>query len=88
MNLSLKVPLLVSVLTSCRTTRNPESGEYIYTVKGKISIEQLDVALTHEHIMSNFGVEPAYTPNYDKVSLYNQVIPYLRKVKAVGVSTI
>ena len=36
--------------------------------------------------MSNFGAEPAYAPNYDKRGLYNQVIPYLQKMRTLGVS--
>lgn len=46
------------------------------------------ITLSHEHIMSNFGGEPAYEPNYDTTALFEQVIPYLRKVKSLGVDRI
>lgn len=88
MNLLLKVPLLVVLVTSCQTVKNHDKGVYINSVQGRLPLEQLHFVLTHEHIMSNFGAEPTYTPTYDKASLYNQVIPYLRKVKTLGISTV
>ncbi len=49
---------------------------------------QKGVSLTHEHIMSRFGLDPVYIAEYDKESLFAQVIPYLKEVKALGVNTI
>ncbi len=61
---------------------------YIYTVNGKTNTADLGFSLTHEHIMSNFGAEPSLVSSYDTVKLFQQVIPYLRKVKLQGVHTI
>ena len=60
----------------------------IYAVGHDISFHNLGLTLSHEHIMSNFGGEPSYDPNYDRMQLFQQVIPYLKKLKALGVSTI
>ncbi|MES2775605.1 MAG: phosphotriesterase [Bacteroidota bacterium] len=61
---------------------------YIHTVNGKIKTADLGFSLTHEHIMSNFGAEPGLVSNYDTAKLFQQVFPYLRKVKLQGIHTI
>lgn len=62
--------------------------ETIPTVNGPIPIEQLDFALTHEHIMSNFGKDQNETNQYNESALFRQVIPYLKKLRSLGVNTI
>ncbi|WP_175455374.1 phosphotriesterase family protein [Pricia antarctica] len=69
-------------------TRNPTALSQINTVKGPIDISELGVSLTHEHIMSNYGKEINKTSNYDSVQLFNQVIPYLKNLKSLGVNSI
>jgi predicted metal-dependent phosphotriesterase family hydrolase len=46
------------------------------------------MSLTHEHIMSNFGKEIGEASGYDSIKLYNQVIPYLKKLKSFGLNSI
>ncbi len=60
----------------------------VYTVTGAIDASELGTCLTHEHIMSNFGGERSYDPNYDVSALKAQVIPYLKKIKSLGVDSI
>ena len=60
----------------------------IYAVGDHIRYSNLGLTLSHEHVMSNFGGEPSYHPNYNRAQLFQQVIPYLKKLKLLGVSTI
>ncbi len=71
------------ILVSCNTSQKSSSDQeaYIYSVHGKVGIENIGISLTHEHIMSGFGLEPTYIGEYDKDSLLIQVVPYLKKVK-------
>lgn len=64
-----------------------ETG-YVQTVTGRISSKQLAFSLTHEHLFSNFGAAPASIPAYDSSLLFNQVIPYLKKIKLQGVQSV
>lgn len=67
--------------------RQQEDG-IIYTVNGKIDIDELEFALTHEHLMSNFGMDIDSAFQYDEVALLNQVVPYVKEVKSSGVHSI
>lgn len=58
------------------------------TVQGEISIDDKGWMLSHEHIMSNFGKDISEASVYDTTLLFKQVIPYLKNLKALGVSTI
>ncbi len=82
--------LFMLILVSCNTSQKNSSDQeaYIYSVHGKVEIENLGVSLSHEHIMSRFGLNPAYIGEYDEDSLLMQVVPYLKKVRALGVKTI
>lgn len=60
----------------------------IVTVTGTISPDQMGTALIHEHVMSTFGKEPMFTPEYDTQQLFAQVLPYLKKVRSLGCKTI
>lgn len=73
---------------SCQEKEDKFQNGFIYTVNGKKNIETLDLALTHEHVMSTFGADPNENPEYDSVSVFNQVIPYLTHLKSLGISTI
>lgn len=48
----------------------------------------MGITLTHEHIMSNFGLEIDKTGYYDEEAALKQTIPYLKKLKLLGVQTI
>ena len=60
----------------------------VNTVNGIVNSSEVGVALTHEHIMSNYGKDIGETSNYDSLKLLNQVIPYLKKLKELGVHSI
>jgi predicted metal-dependent phosphotriesterase family hydrolase len=79
--------LIILIFLHCACLVYGQDG-VIYTVKGKISSKDLNTALTHEHVMSNFGGDAAAIAVYDSVALFKQVIPYLQKIKALGVQAI
>lgn len=60
----------------------------VMTVAGPIPAEELGLALTHEHIMSNFGGDPRRVGGYDEAALKAQVVPYLRSLRYDGVQTV
>ncbi len=60
----------------------------IMTVTGSIPPEQLGFTLSHEHVMSTFGAEPARYPNYPVERLLAQVLPYLAMIKSLGVQAL
>ncbi|MEO0337857.1 MAG: hypothetical protein AAF242_01455 [Bacteroidota bacterium] len=60
----------------------------INTVQGAVSTTDLGFTLTHEHIMSNYGKDISEASIYDTSQLFQQVIPYLRQLKAQGMETI
>lgn len=60
----------------------------IFTVQGQTNAQNLGFTLTHEHLFSNFGKDPKETSQYDESALYKQVIPHLKKMKALGVNSI
>ncbi len=62
--------------------------ETMPTVNGPILIERLGFALTHEHIMSNFGKDQSETSQYNEEALFKQVVPYLKKLKSLGANSI
>jgi phosphotriesterase-related protein len=85
------ISLVTAVLViSCNSSQQNTSDQegFIYSVHGKMDISELGIALTHEHVMSQFGADPAYVGEYDKELLFKQVIPYLKEVKALGIQTI
>jgi predicted metal-dependent phosphotriesterase family hydrolase len=85
MNKSL---LLFLIFISFRVWGQNGDAGFIYSVNGKLTIEKLDISLTHEHIMSDFGADPAYKAQYDTTALFNQVIPYLKQIRSQGVISI
>jgi len=80
--------LLLSLITSFVACNREEASNQINTVSGQIISSELGLTLTHEHIFSNFGKEINETSKYDTAQLFNQVIPYLKKLKASGVHSI
>jgi len=88
MNLLIIKVLLLTLITSFVTCNREEASNQINTVSGQIISSELGLTLTHEHIFSNFGKEINETSKYDTVQLFNQVIPYLKKLKASGVHSI
>lgn len=63
-------------------------NDIIQTVNGPIESSNLGFALTHEHVMSNFGKAMDITLVYAENKLFGQVIPYLKQLKTLGVDAI
>jgi phosphotriesterase-related protein len=68
-------------------TNSPGEGT-IMTVMGAIPPDKMGFTLAHEHIMSTFGAESARYPSYDAQRLFETVLPYLERVKGMGLQTV
>ncbi len=82
------LPVLVFILTTCQQVNSPQNSSVIHTINGPVEVDKLKFTLTHEHLMSNFGKGPDEAHQYNEAALLSQVIPYLRKIKSLGVSSI
>ena len=82
--------LFTSLVWSCTSSDKGESEQsaIVYGVRGELAAEALGITLTHEHIMSRFGLDPMYIGSYPEDTLKAQVLPYLKQLKALGVNTI
>lgn len=60
----------------------------IMTVTGPISPSELGFTLPHEHVFSIFGKPSVRYPFYPEEELMSSVIPYLKKLKELGVKSI
>ena len=80
------LPFIFLVLLS--TCQDGDGSCKIPTVNGEIDLSELGFSLSHEHIMSNYGKEIVQTSDYDSLKLFKQVIPYLRKLKSLGLNSI
>ena len=63
-------------------------NDSIATVTGTISTNDLSLSLTHEHIMSNYGVSIDSTAFYDEKALFEQVVTYLKGLRQQGVRSV
>ena len=61
---------------------------YIMTVTGPAAPEELGIFLPHEHIMSTFGADPARYPEYPVDALLERVLPYLARMKTLGLGAL
>ncbi len=82
------VIFLLPFYTLSQDTTSEKETTLINTVNGTIDADNLGLVLSHEHIMSNFGSNVDSTSIYKEKELFEQVIPYLKKLKAVGVQSI
>tara|TARA_R110002167_G_scaffold94258_15_gene251796 strand:+ start:202 stop:1221 length:1020 start_codon:yes stop_codon:yes gene_type:complete len=82
--------LIICILmqTACQESGLSRNGDVINTVNGAIKLEALGFALTHEHIMSNYGKAQDEASIYDETRLLAQTIPYLRQLKSLGVHSV
>lgn len=69
------------------TTAYAQDG-FLFTVDGKIDAGELGFTLPHEHVMSNFGADSEIISQYDEAALMVQVVPYLQKLKSLGVASV
>lgn len=66
----------------------PISAGRVTTVRGPVRPEELGVCLPHEHLFSNFGLDPADPPAYDEPRLLREVLRYVSSVRYLGAGTI
>lgn len=60
---------------------------YIQTVRGPIKPSQLGMTLIHEHIIVDFiGADKFDKNRYDPDEVFEVMLPYLKEVKAVGIT--
>ena len=62
---------------------------YLMTVTGKMKPADAGIFLPHEHTFTDFiGAEKVVQPQYDRKKAFDFLLPYLKKLKASGVSTL
>ena len=83
---SMAIPVLGNGCLQKKNNNTPQSQ--IYTVTSAIPTSQLGIALPHEHVMSIFGAPQTEIPEYHTEKLLNAVVPYLKKIKAMGCSAL
>ena len=85
---AVKLFILINLVSLLATCQDNKTLNQINTVQGSINLSELGISLTHEHIMSNYGKEISEASNYDSIKLFNQVVPYLKKLRSLGVNSI
>lgn len=89
-NLSFHILAILSITSlglNC-TNGQKEESKFIQTVNGPISTQELGLALSHEHVMSNFGRPMSEPAAYDQEALMGQVVPYITRLKEMGVASV
>jgi len=86
--IAIKFFIAINLAALLSTCQDSKVLNQINTVQGPINVSELGLSLTHEHIMSNYGKELSQASDYDSIKLLNQVIPYLKKLKSLGVNSI
>lgn len=79
---------IITVVITVSSCIDKPAPHHLNTVNGLVEPSELGLSLTHEHIMSNFGKDISETSNYDTITLFDQVIPYLKQLKSMGVNSI
>lgn len=74
--------------SNATTTSTSSFDDKVMTVTGPISPSELGLTLPHEHVFSIFGNPPVRYPFYPEEKLMRSVLPYLRKIKSLGVKSI
>ncbi len=80
--------LCIIGLTACHSKDEQNNDGLINTVTGPLDVADMGFTLTHEHLMSNFGKDISEAYEYDEDAVFTQVIPYVKKIKSLGVNTI
>ncbi len=86
--ISYAAVLIFPLYLFCQENTQNENTAFMHTVNGTIAVDSLGYVLSHEHIMSNFGSNIDSTSIYKEGKLFEQVIPYLKGLKAAGVQSI
>lgn len=83
-----RVGLLLAVGTIPACTSRAPSTVSVMTVSGAIAPEQMGATLPHEHVLVDFaGAELVSPDRYDRDEVFETVLPYLRRARALGVRT-
>ena len=85
---SLGVAALSVYPVSFSLSNHVNDNGKILTVTGTIDSDQLGFCLPHEHVISRFGPPPAEPGEYNHQDVINQVVPYLKYIKEIGVDSI
>jgi predicted metal-dependent phosphotriesterase family hydrolase len=64
------------------------SAGRVLTVRGPVRPDELGICLPHEHLFSNFGLDPADPPVYDEPRLLREVLRYVSSVRYLGAGAI
>ncbi len=85
--------IFVALVVTCCHQNEKQSGESVHpnqfnTAQGPVDEAALGITLSHEHVMSNFGKDIGETAVYDSIRLFEQVIPYLKELKSLGVASL
>lgn len=79
--------LTVAAVPAC-TSRDPSTPS-VMTVSGPIAPEQMGTTLPHEHVLVDFGGAEVVSPDrYDRYDVFETVLPYLQRARALGVRTL
>ncbi len=82
------ITVFVILIAGCQPSEDGKEAFVIHTVNGPIEAGEIGFVLSHEHLMSNFGLPIEETDTYDELALYRQVIPYVKHIHELGVQTI
>lgn len=65
------------------------TNDNVQTVKGPVAVSALGPTLIHEHVLVDFiGADSIHPTRWDRTMVVEQVLPYFRKAKQLGIRTI
>jgi len=80
----VNIGLLFTVIPGCQSEK-----EYVMTVNGPLSPDEMGITLPHEHFMVDFiGADSTGYHRWNKDTVIAKVVPYLSEARQAGVSTI
>lgn len=83
------IPLLVMVASLSACASDAPAPAIIMTVNGPIAPEQMGTTLPHEHVLVDFiGAESVSPDRYDRDTVFETVLPYLRQARTLGARTL
>ncbi len=80
--------IILIAASGCQPSDSDKDILMIKTVNGPVEAGEIGFTLSHEHLMSNFGLPIEETDDYDEEALYSQVMPYANQIKELGVETL
>ena len=79
--------VMAGALAGCNS-RPPAVGS-VMTVNGPIPPDRMGTTLTHEHVLVDFGGAAVASPDrYDRDTVFQTVLPYLQRARALGARTL